>query len=312
MTQVPVLAAGALCWRIENGKARILVVHRQRRNDISLPKGKVDPGESLPQTAVREIEEETGVDISLGAPLGTTEYLMQNGRNGGRPKIVHYWAAHVDDEAHANSRFESNDEISDLDWLSLTQAKERLTYPHDLDILNRFEDLRRKGAESTFGLIILRHAKAVPPGDWDGPDATRPLLHRGLEQSVGVAPGVAAFGPRKIISSTATRCVATVEPLAKLTGLEIKETTAISQDAHERGVARVEDVIAKRLEKRKTAVLCSHGPVIPELIGEIAAQTGTRVDSLLRSAAMLSTGQFAVLHLSTTNPSAGIVGVETH
>ena len=67
----PVLAAGALCWRIVDGKLRVLVIYRGDRADTSLPKGKVDPGEALPQTAVREIAEETGLAICLGAPLGT-------------------------------------------------------------------------------------------------------------------------------------------------------------------------------------------------------------------------------------------------
>ena len=67
----PVLAAGAVCWRLVDGKPRILLVHRGDRADISLPKGKLDPGETLPQTAKREIQEETGLTVTLGAPLGT-------------------------------------------------------------------------------------------------------------------------------------------------------------------------------------------------------------------------------------------------
>ena len=86
--QPPVLAAGAVCWRLIAGTVRILVVHRGDRADVSLPKGKVDPGETLPETAVREIMEETGLGVTLGAPLGTVEYVLP----GGRDKIVHYWS----------------------------------------------------------------------------------------------------------------------------------------------------------------------------------------------------------------------------
>jgi 8-oxo-dGTP pyrophosphatase MutT (NUDIX family) len=82
MTEAPaVLAAGAVCWRIVGGKVRILLVHRAQRKDISLPKGKVDPGELLPQTAVREIAEETGLTVGLGAPLGEVHYRIPSGRN---------------------------------------------------------------------------------------------------------------------------------------------------------------------------------------------------------------------------------------
>ena len=78
--QSPILAAGAVCWRLVGGVAKVLVVHRDSRADVSLPKGKVDPGEMLPQTAVREIAEETGLAITLGAPLGTVEYTLPGGR----------------------------------------------------------------------------------------------------------------------------------------------------------------------------------------------------------------------------------------
>src|SRR5690349_12739047 len=107
MAAAPVLAAGALCWRIVDGKLRVLVIYRGDRADVSLPKGKVDSGETLPQTAVREIAEETGLYIALGAPLGTVEYTLPNGRE----KVVYYWGAEVTDEAVAASTFAPNAEV---------------------------------------------------------------------------------------------------------------------------------------------------------------------------------------------------------
>ena len=92
-----VLAAGAVCWRLHKGTIEVLLVHRDERSDVSLPKGKVDPGETPPQTAVREIREETGLKVTLGPPLGTTEYTLP----GGREKRVFYWSAEVDDETLA-------------------------------------------------------------------------------------------------------------------------------------------------------------------------------------------------------------------
>ena len=65
-----IYAAGAVCWRIVDGKMMVLVIHRTVHGDVTIPKGKVDPGESLPQTAVREILEETGLAVSLGVPVG--------------------------------------------------------------------------------------------------------------------------------------------------------------------------------------------------------------------------------------------------
>ena len=137
-------------------------------------------------------------------------------------------------------------------------------------------------------------------------------MHRGLEQSESVAPAIAAWAPRKLISSTAVRCIATIEPVAALTGVLIKRSVSISQDAYEDGTSRVRKVVRKRLEKREAVVLCSHGPVLPEIIDEIAGATGTPLDAPLRRAGMLATSEFTVLHVSVAHPTRGIVAVETH
>lgn len=304
----PVLAAGALCWRIVDGKLRVLVIYRGDRADVSLPKGKVDPGETLPETAVREIAEETGLAITLGAPLGTVEYTLPNGRE----KVVYYWAAEVADEAVAASTFTPNAEVAALKWVSLKRARATLSYPHDIDVLDRFEARVEARNARTFAIIALRHAKAVQPESWDGPDATRPLLQRGQDQASSVALGIAAYGPRKLVSSTAARCVATIAPLAKLIGRPVAETADLSQDAHAYGRSDVATILLKRLARKRTAVLCSHGPVLPDIIAEIARLTGTAEQPALRNAAMLSTAEYTVLHISAENPTGGIVAIETH
>jgi 8-oxo-dGTP diphosphatase len=284
------------------------VVHRGDRADVSLPKGKVDPGETLPETAVREILEETGLAVTLGAPLGTVEYVLP----GGRDKVVHYWSAEIDEHALALAKFTANAEIAALEWLPLEKVRKRLSYEHDVDIVNRFADRLAAGNARTFAIIAVRHGKAVPPTTWDGPDGTRPLMQRGADQAVAIAPGIAAFSPEKIISSTAARCIATVEPLARLTGLAVKATDDISQDAYESGAASVARVVARRLRKQKTTVLCSHGPVLPQIIDELARLTHSPWDAALRRAASLGTGDFTVLHISREHPGSGIVAFETH
>ena len=77
-----VYAAGAVLWKVVDKELKILVVHRTQHKDVSIPKGKVDPGETLPETAVREIREETGLRVGLGPFLGTVDYVMPN--NGKR------------------------------------------------------------------------------------------------------------------------------------------------------------------------------------------------------------------------------------
>jgi 8-oxo-dGTP pyrophosphatase MutT (NUDIX family)/phosphohistidine phosphatase SixA len=305
----PVLAAGAVCWKVTpKGKLRILVVHRTQHKDTSLPKGKLDPGETLPETAVREIAEETGLVVGLGAPLGIVEYVMPNGRD----KKVYYWAAEVDPLAIANSTFVSNDEIEQLTWMSLKKARLRLSFPADVDIVERFAELFAQGRARTFAIVALRHGKATPPQDWAGPDATRPLLPRGETQSLSVAHGIAAFRPAKLISSTAVRCTTTVAPTARLTGLPVSQTDKISQDAYTSRGESVREVVAKRLEKRVTTVLCSHGPVLPQIIEAVVRATGTADSARLHRAATLSTGEYAVLHVPVDAPESGLVAVEIH
>jgi 8-oxo-dGTP pyrophosphatase MutT (NUDIX family)/phosphohistidine phosphatase SixA len=289
-------------------EARILVVYRAQHKDFSLPKGKVDPGETLPETAVREIAEETGLSISLGAPLGTVEYPLP----GGREKVVYYWSAEVDDHALQLAKFMPNDEIASLEWMSIDKARKKLSYEHDIDVVNRFATRLKAGRARTFAIIAVRHGKAVPPGTWDGPDATRPLMQRGTDQSVAIAKGIAAFAPERIVSSTAARCLATVDPLARLTQLAVKASAGISQDAYGSGGASVEEIIAKRIKKQRTVVLCSHGPVLPHLISEVAIRTKSTPDAALRRSASLDTGDFTVLHISREHPKSGIVAVETH
>lgn len=307
-TTPPVLAAGAVCWRLVGREARILVVHRTQHKDVSLPKGKVDPGELLPQTAVREIAEETGLTITLGPPLGTVDYVLPNGRD----KVVHYWAAEVDEHALQLAKFIPNDEIAALEWVPLDKVRKKLSYEHDIDVIDRFAALLKKNRARTFAVIAVRHGKAVPPGAWDGPDSTRPLMQRGADQAEMIAPAIAAFSPEKIVSSTAARCLATVEPLSRGTQLPVKATGLISQDAYEYGQSDVAAVVAKRLKKKVTAVLCSHGPVLPHIIGEVASQTNTTPDAALREAASLDTGAFTVLHIAREKSKRGIVAVETH
>lgn len=309
----PVLAAGAVCWRIVDGKVRVLLIHRSTHADFSLPKGKLDPGETLPETAVREIREETGLAVILGAPLGTVEYVLPNGRK----KVVHYWSVEVDDHALELARFTPNDEIASLEWLSLAKARKKLTYEHDAAVLDRFAERLETGNARTYAVIAVRHGTAVPAPTWDGPDATRPLMHSGMAQAAGIARGIAAFGPVKIVSSTAARCLATVGPLAELTGLAPALSDEISQDAHEAGRSGVRTVIEKRLRKRKSVVLCTHGPVLPEIVAAIASGAVTSAvetgrDSSLARAGALGTGDFSVLHLSRERPGQAIVAVETH
>lgn len=305
----PVLAAGAVCWRVtRKGRVKVLVVHRTQHRDVSLPKGKLDPGETLPETAVREIAEETGLMVALGAPLGVVEYRLPTGRD----KKVYYWAAEAPAHAIANSTFVANDEIEDLRWMTVEKARRRLSYPHDVDIVERFRELYEQGRARTFAIIALRHAKAVPGEDWDGPDATRPLQSRGSAQAQSIAPAVAAYRPKRLLSSTAVRCLSTSAPVARFTGLDVSPMEALSQDAWERSADNVRRIVRARIEDRVTTVLCSHGPVLPQILRAVAEFTASGDTVSWHRAASLSTAEYAVVHVSADRPDSGVVAVEIH
>ncbi|HCS62359.1 MAG TPA: DNA mismatch repair protein MutT [Microbacterium sp.] len=303
-----VYAAGAVVWRLVEDKVCVLLIHRTKYRDVTLPKGKVDPGEMLAQTAVREVHEETGIQVNLGVPVGVSRYFMRPKRQ----KVVHYWAAEATDEAIRDSKFVPNKEIAALEWVSLKKARKHLSYPVDLEILDEFERLLDDGVLHTFPIVALRHAKAAPRSDWEASDAARTLTDRGKKQAKAIVAPLRAFGIRKIVTSDAVRCVQTVTPLAKALDRKITPTELISQDAWEEGRSDARMVIGKRVRARKPAVICSHGPVLPDILAEIALATGTMQGSYLSSASALEVAAFSVVHLSATNPGSGIISIETH
>ncbi len=103
-----------------------------------------------------------------------------------------------------------------------------------------------------------------------------------------------------------------MEPVARLLGIEPKPTDLISQDAYESGESDVRQVVGKRVRKRVTTVICSHGPVLPEIVREIALATGTAPAATLSRAGDLPVAGFSVLHLSVDRPGSGIIAIETH
>jgi len=121
-------AAGTVLWAATPQGLRVALVHRPRRDDWSLPKGKLDPGESEVDAAVRETVEETGWHGALGPELGSVRY-----RAGGRPKTVRYWALLAE-----SGSFTPSSEVDALRWLDLPAAREHATYGQDREMLDRF------------------------------------------------------------------------------------------------------------------------------------------------------------------------------
>jgi 8-oxo-dGTP diphosphatase len=127
--EVEVKASGGVVWRRrEAGDVEIVVVHRPQYDDWSLPKGKLDAGESWEDAALREVDEEVGLRCRLGAELPPVAYTDHKGR----AKVVRYWLMEPEDGA---ARFTPNDEVDEMRWVEVEDAAGLLSYPHDVALV---------------------------------------------------------------------------------------------------------------------------------------------------------------------------------
>jgi len=219
-------------------------VHRPRYDDWSFPKGKLDPDEHVTTAAVREVAEETGLDIRLGPALSTQRY--DTGR--GRMKSVNYWVGRVQG---------GDDEIDAVAWVPWVEAAERLTYDYDRDTLAQARSLRRK----TRALVVLRHGRARSRRSWRVDDRRRPLILAGEAEAQRLVPVLAAFDATEIHSSSSVRCVATVTPYVHTTGWPLHSYDELSEEGV--SVPAVDELVEKLLAADSSAVLCTHRPVLP-------------------------------------------------
>jgi ADP-ribose pyrophosphatase YjhB (NUDIX family)/phosphohistidine phosphatase SixA len=261
MTEAPpIVAAGAVVVR---KGPEVLLVHRPKYDDWSFPKGKLDPGEHASTAAVREVAEETGLDVRLGLPLGTQAYDVRNGQT--RHKIVHYWVARVrgDDDV---STYRPNEEIDQVAWVPLEEAAGRLTYERDRRTLTELAAARRK----SYPLVVLRHGRASARSSWPGPDPERPLAPDGELQSELVVPLLNAYGVNRLVSSTSRRCWTTVGPYADVVGLDVEVTAELSEEGAT--PPAVERIVHHLLEQHEPAVLCTHRPVLPHVYAALGVR----------------------------------------
>jgi 8-oxo-dGTP diphosphatase len=289
-----VLAAGALLWRIEDDVLKVALVHRGRYDDWSWPKGKVDPGETLPETAVREIREETGLKVRLGVPLGIQRYKLSNKNQ----KVVYYWAAEVSDRALQTSNFKPNEEVSGVHWVSAKEAKSRLSYTHDHEQLDLLLSLSQRKMLKTKPVVILRHGKARSRATWKDGEASRPLLSDGNAQAEALPKMLKAFGAKTVFSSPWTRCLSTIAPYAQSTKVKVKTSPEFTETANEKKPAETKFLFNNLINLNKSIVICTHRPVLPTMIEVLEARSEKRLQTKLDNIAILKPGGFAVIHMS--------------
>ena len=309
-----IYAAGAVLWREVSGQLLVAVIHRARYDDWSFPKGKQDPGECLPETAVREIREETGLKIKLGVRLKVVRYTV--GEN--IPKEVHYWAARVSDSALAKSKFEPSEEVAEVTWKTPEDARRVLTYEFDQQILDEVMALYVQKSLRTKPVIILRHAKATPRADWKGgkglDDGHRPLLPAGALQANALVPLLGAFAPQRLVTSTWVRCKTTLAPYAKRRKIKLIERSQLSELGNKNGPQRTEKVIQDLIEDGRSVAICTHRPALPTIIDVISQYGSATQAATLQASLALAPGDLTVIHLTREKLALKrrIVSIETY
>jgi len=276
-----VRAAGGVIVRSRpDGALEVAVVHRPSYDDWTLPKGKLQAGEREEHTALREVEEETGMRCRLERALGTTKYKDHRGR----PKVVHYWVMRALD-----GHFRKCREVDELRWATVRQAASLLSYSHDRALLRGLSNeidadvggsTERQGRTALRNqmsrlIYLVRHAKALNRSEWAEPDELRPLSKAGRKQAEELVLRLGAFSFERVLSSPHVRCRETVEPLAKQHKLQVENADVLAEGTD------ADDVMAFLKSLTNPAVLCSHGDVIGDVMTNLVAD-GLAVEGELK------------------------------
>ena len=288
-----ILAAGAVVWRPasdESDEVEVLLVHRPKYDDWSLPKGKREPGEHVLLTAIREVHEETSVRPVLGPRLRRVEYLVS-----GRPKQVDYWSALA-----AGDQAAASHEVDAVAWLPWPQERGRLSYLHDADVI---ASLRPR---KTVPLILVRHASAGQKGSSPDDDMLRPLDAEGAADAVLLADLLSCFAPgARVISSAALRCIQTVRPYAAAFGGSVEAEAALAVPGRGGDISfdrtdqadRVRRLIRSLLAAAEPTVVCLHRENLPVALAAACSALGAP-PAAADPGASLPKGAFYVVHVS--------------
>jgi 8-oxo-dGTP diphosphatase len=309
-------AAGTLPWRRRRGELQVALVHRPKYDDWAWAKGKLDPGEEWPAAAVRETHEETALEVRLGRPLPGATYTVLDRDGEPVTKEVRYWAAEVTGGGGPLAN-----EIDEVRWLDVAAASDRLDYARDRDQLRALVRADNTGALSTWPLALVRHAKAVPRSRWKNPDdQLRPLDGAGEQRARAIVPLLAAYGVKRVVSSPSARCADTVRPYAAWLGRPMRLKHGLSEEGYAEDPTLAVRHLHRLLQRGRPTVVCSHGPVLPDLLNGLASLVDPTSDDSADAAKLLdeaaesamAKGEVLVAHLVDTGESARLVAVERY
>lgn len=258
-----ITAAGAVVLRQSAHAPQVLVVHRPRYDDWSLPKGKSQPDEYLPVTAVREVAEETGMRIRVTHPLSVTRYTVEQ-----VPKQVHWWSGVLADPRAAPTADQL--ETDQVAWWPIHRAVAELTQIDDVLVLRRALQ-----TPAVVPLVVVRHAKAMGRKQWQGPDRDRRLTERGRRQAKALVGLFQALGIEELASSSSTRCMDTLKPFSKKSGLPITPVPELSEESAEtdpEGVGRAMAGLLPSDTRSRALAVCGHRPVLPAMFDHLGVQ----------------------------------------
>ena len=278
--KIQILAAGAVVWRKNaDHSVSVVLIHRPRYDDWSLPKGKLEPGEMLISCAYREVIEETNLKIKLGPFIGTTEYFVPDGL-----KQVSFWAAQMVGE---DQPFHANNEVDEMIWVSIQEGVDKLTRDNDREILEKFLSV----PFDSHSFVMLRHAKALARQEWQGDDDDRPLELTGQLQSKRMLSIYQVFGLESIYTSDAVRCLDTVSGLARALQLEPKVSQQLSEYTFKKNKDKAIEFVKDLIKLEETILICSHNPVLPRMLEQLTK----KVDLELPDSKLLP-GESWILH----------------
>lgn len=258
-SEKPVIyAAGAVLWRFgAKKKIEIALIHRPRYGDWSLPKGKLDPNETMIGCAYREVMEETGYSAIFGPEIGDATYVVD-----GVTKVVKYWSAQALGEPTGKP---NPAEVDQILWLSTAQARKKLTLDDDRSIVDFFLEF----GTGTTALVLLRHAKAINREDWDGDDGDRPLGNLGQIQAKRLFSKYLPYALKEVHSSDAMRCIETIEPMTRALQMHPIFSTDLSEYRFAKDKEVALDYAQDLLIRNQSAIICSHNPILPKLLKKL-------------------------------------------